>query len=122
MVYSVLNPGLLVPVYKDTKRDDETPDEYVVIMARSITGGLMQVCHIDVNYHVKDLAPGIPNIEKREAGETAVISLLHGVDDYQADINIHIELDEKFAQQTVRNEALNEHYSNIRFIVRIINK
>lgn len=121
-VYLVLKGtgGLTVPVYKLEKPILKTPPaEYVVVNSLPISADVMQACTVNINYHVKNLAPGVPAIEKLETGTDAVILLLDKLFDQSGAVEILIDFD---SQETIRDEALNEHYSNIRFKVKIINK
>lgn len=122
-VYSILSDvatGLSVPVFKRIKPVDTDDVEYVVVKALPINAGVMQRCIVNVNYHVADYAGGIPDIDKLETGEVSVINLLdETVDQVSDEIDIMIDFS---TQEMMNNEELKEHYSNMRFLVRIINK
>ena len=115
-VYGLLKAagGLTVPVYKLTKPSREKPPVYVVINSLPITSGVMQRCHVNVNIHVSDPNPGVADINTLADLTTDVLTLLHQVD--ASGILIDFE-----SQEHIRDERLNEHYSNIRFFVKLVN-
>lgn len=106
------------PKYLTTKPTPKPSDaiipEYIVINSLPITPGPMQKCIVNVNYHVKDIAPGVKDSTKIEAGSNAVIAILNEVltTTYQIDIE---------SQETFRDEKLGEHFSNIRLSFKLIN-
>jgi hypothetical protein len=119
-VFTNLKAELSVPIFKYTNPTPKKVDEYVIINSLPISADIMQKCTVNVNYHVKDLSAGIPDIEKLETGTDNVLGLLDGIVDRDSEfIDILIDYE---SQETMRDEALQEHYSNIRFTVRIINK
>lgn len=117
IVYGLLS-SITVPKYRQTKPTPKTSDavikEYIVINSLPITPGPMQKCIVNVNYHVKDIAPGVKDSTKIEAGSNAVIAILNEVltTTYQIDIE---------SQETFRDEKLGEHFSNIRLSFKLIN-
>lgn len=121
-VFSVLKSagGLSISVFKQTKPTDKHLKEYTVINALPINSDVMQACIVNVNYHTKDLKAGYPDNERLDLTSSSIIALLDGVVD-QSNSSIDILIDYQ-SQETIREEALNEHYSNIRFSVKIINK
>ena len=79
----------------------------------------MQKCYVNVNYHVKDIDGGagvgfIPDSTKLEAGSALVLAALKQVT--AASFLIDFE-----SQETIREEGLTEHYSNLRFSFKNIN-
>lgn len=117
-VFKLLKAGLSIPVYKLTKPTAKDLAEYIVINSLPISSDVMQSCTVNVNYHTKDLAAGIPNNELLDLTEPVIIGLLDGVSSIGT-VDILID---SLSQETIRNEAQNEHYSNLRFSVKIINK
>lgn len=112
-VYSMLKAGT-IPVYKLLKPTKATHTSYVVINSLPINAGVLQKCYVNVNYHAKDLAPGIPDLNTLKAGTKTVMEIVEFVG--EKGIIIDFESQEYF-QET----QLDEHYSNIRLSVKIIN-
>lgn len=112
-VFSKVKPAFVIPVYKYENPTGKTDTEYIVINSLPINADVMQKCRINVNYHVKDKTPGILNEEKLVSATAAIMAV--------------IEVAEKgwiieFESQEYHSEPqLNEHYSNIRLSVKIIN-
>lgn len=107
------------PKYRNTKPSASTATEYIVINSLPINANVMQKCYVNVNYHVKDLNGGVgignvPDITKLEAGSTSVLSVLKKV----TTSNYLIDFE---SQETIREEQLGEHYSNLRFSFKNIN-
>jgi len=118
-VYSILKQlgGLSCPVYKYTKPTTLTLAEYAVVNSLPITGGVLQICRVNVNFHVKDLADGIPNVARLEIQSTFIMGLIEQVNDNALGIYIDIE-----DQNIEQSEKPGEHYSNFRLVVKILNK
>lgn len=112
-VFSKVKPAFVIPVYKYEKPTEKNDTEYIVINSLPINADVMQKCRVNVNYHIKDKKPGILNEEKLVSGTAAIMAV--------------IEVAEKgwiveFESQEYHSEPqLNEHYSNIRLSVKIIN-
>jgi hypothetical protein len=106
--------AITVPKYLTTKPTDADVAEYVVINSLPINADVMQKCYVNVNYHVKDLGEGIKDSVKLEAGSVAVLSILKKVSSgsYLMDFE---------NQETIREDQLGEHYSNLRFSFKFIN-
>lgn len=118
VVYGLLS-SITKPKYKKSKPTLAQPAEYIVINTLGIGADTMQICHVNVNYHVKDLNGGtgvgyVPDDTKIEAGTNAVKALLQEV----TSATYMIDFD---GQETIYEEALNEHYSNIKFSFKQIN-
>ncbi|WP_372932440.1 hypothetical protein [Mariniphaga sediminis] len=118
-VYSILNESVDVwlldlPIYKLTKPSKKKDTEYIVLNSLPIGPGVLQKCRVNVNYHVKDLSPGIPDLEKLEANTASLMALLEDVPAKGIIINFE-------SQEYFREDGLGEHYSNIRLSVKIVN-
>lgn len=114
-VYSLIKASeFQKPTYKLTKPSKKSHAEYIVLNALPIGPGVLQKCYVNVNYHVKDLSSGMPDLAKLEAGTTTLMTFLEEVT--ETAILIDFESQEYF-----REEALGEHYSNIRLSVKILN-
>ena len=119
-VYKILSESVTeveVPIYKHRSPSIRTlPDEYVVVNALPVGKGVLQSCIVNVNWHVKDEGMGMPDIESLEAGQNAVIALLH-LNDNNSD-SVYIEFE---SESTIAESEKESHYSNMRFKVVIKN-
>lgn len=115
-IYSLLTGtgGLSCPVYKLNKPTANKETEYVVINTLPVNAAVMQLCHVNVNYHVADLKPGMADTETLEDGTESIQALLHQKD--TTGILIDFE-----SQEYIREESLKEHFSNIRYLVKLLN-
>lgn len=113
LVFGLLT-SLTVPRFAYVKPTRYKIQEYVVINGLPINAAVMQKCYINVNYHVRDIEPGVPDMTKLQAGSTAVLNILQKVDgtDYLIDFE---------SQELFREEALEEHFSNLRFSIKTVN-
>lgn len=114
-VYRLISGSAIeTPVYKLTKITKKKDAEYIVLNALPITPGVLQKCYVNVNYHVKDLSPGMADMVKLQDGTSALMTLLENVP--AKGIIIDFEMQEYHSES-----QLEEHYSNIRLSVKIIN-
>ena len=118
IVYSLLG-SITVPKYLKTKPTKSTADEYVVINSLPINANVMQKCYVNVNYHVKDIDGGTsigltPDDTKLAAGTALALAALKKVTTTAYLIDFE-------SQETIREEQLGEHYSNLRFSFKNIN-
>jgi hypothetical protein len=118
IVYSLLG-SITKPKYRKTKPSNSTAPEYVVINALPINAQTLQRCYVNVNYHVKDIDGGpsiglIPDEAKLKAGAALVLTALEKVSTTSYLIDFE-------SQETIREEGLGEHYSNMRFSFKNIN-
>lgn len=114
-VYSLIKASeITTPLYKLNKPSKKSHTEYIVLNALPIGPGTLQKCYVNVNYHVKDLSSGMPDMATLEAGTAALMAELEIAN--VAGILIDFEQQEYF-----REDSLGEHYSNIRLSVKIIN-
>jgi len=118
IVYSLLG-SITVPKYRKTKPTKSTAIEYVVINSLPINANVMQKCYVNVNYHVKDIDGGTstgltPDDTKLAAGTALVLAALEKVTTTAYLIDFE-------SQETIREEQLGEHYSNLRFSFKNIN-
>jgi len=118
IVYSLLG-SITKPKYRKTKPSKSTATEYVVINSLPIDANVMQRCYVNVNYHVKDIDGGagvgfIPDDTKLQAGTVLVLSALKKVTTTAYLIDFE-------GQEIIREEQLQEHYSNLRFSFKNIN-
>lgn len=100
--------SITVPKYPKTKPDALQPSEYIVVNTLGIDADLMQVCHVNVNYHVKDITQGTPDNAKIKAGEALVMAILNKVTATSYMIDFEGQYDEREPNQ-------NEHLSNLKF-------
>ena len=118
IVYSLLG-SITKPKYRKTKPSKSTATEYVVINSLPIDANVMQRCYVNVNYHVKDIDGGVgvgftSDDTKLKAGTALVLSALKKVTTTAYLIDFE-------GQDTIREEQLQEHYSNLRFSFKNIN-
>jgi len=118
IVYSLLG-SISKPKYLDTKPTNVNPAEYVVVNSLPINANVMQKVYVNVNYHVKDIDGGptvglIKDTAKIEAGSALVLAALKQVTTTAYLIDFE-------SQETIREEQLGEHYSNLRFSFKYIN-
>jgi hypothetical protein len=118
IVYSLLG-SITKPKYRKTKPSKSTATEYVVINSLPINAQTLQKCYFNVNYHVKDIDGGtstgfIPDEAKLKAGSVLIMAALTKVSTTAYLIDFE-------GQETIREEGLNEHYSNLRFSFKNIN-
>jgi hypothetical protein len=100
--------------YLFTKPTDTVLSEYIVINALPINADVMQKCYVNVNYHVKDLAQGTPDVTKITSGTTQVMAILKKVSSTSFLIDFE-------SHELMREDALGEHFSNMRFSFKFIN-
>lgn len=112
-VYTLLS-GMNKPLYKLEKPAKNVHTEYIVVNSLPINSGVLQKCYVNVNYHVKDLSPGIPNMTLLESATASLMVIL--TSNSSSGILIDFE-----SQEYIKEESLNEHYSNIKVSVKIIN-
>uniref|UniRef100_A0A6M3JSN6 Uncharacterized protein n=1 Tax=viral metagenome TaxID=1070528 RepID=A0A6M3JSN6_9ZZZZ len=118
IVYSLLG-SITVPKYRNTKPTKSTATEYIVINTLPINAQTLQKCYVNVNYHVKDIDGGtstglIPDDIKLAAGTALVMAALEKV-------STTVFLIDFESQETIREEQLGEHYSNLKFSLKNIN-
>lgn len=113
-VYSILKTGNVKPLFKWLKPTNKKAPEYTVINALPVGDGVIQKCRVNVNFHAKDLNAGIPDIETLETATATIMGLVQEV--AQRDIVIEFE-----SQQYIKEPQLEEHYSNIRLSVKMLN-
>ena|GEM_PF-3583389 len=118
IVYTLLG-SITKPKYLKSKPTKSTATEYVVINSLPVNANVMQKCYVNVNYHVKDTDQGtgvgfVPDSAKLEAGSALVLAALKQVSTTSYLIDFE-------GQETIREESLGEHYSNLRFSFKNIN-
>ncbi|HCY40438.1 MAG TPA: hypothetical protein DHV48_03655 [Prolixibacteraceae bacterium] len=114
-IYRLISGSAIeTPVYKLTKPSKKKDAEYIVLNTLPISAGVLQKCYVNVNYHVKDLSPGMADMVTLQEGTNALMALLEDV----PAIGIIIDFE---MQEYHRESQLEEHYSNIRLSVKIIN-
>jgi hypothetical protein len=113
IVYLLLG-SITKPKYLKTKPTSANDAEYIVINSLPINADVMQKCYVNVNYHVKDIITGTPDSVKIEAGSQVVLTVLKQVTTTSYLIDFE-------SQETIREEGLGEHYSNLRFSFKNIN-
>lgn len=102
------------PKYKDTKPTIKNDAEYIVINCQPITADVHQKTHVNVNCHVKDITGGVPDRAKLDSLAQSVLTILEKAT--LTGVLIDYE-----SSELIREENLQEHYMNLKFIVNIIN-
>ena len=117
-IYGYLKGKTGVPsaIYKQQKPANTAGTSYVVINSLPVNAGVLQMVTVNVNYHVQDLAPGIPDFATLKTGTATILALLEKVDS-QTD-GIYLDFD---AHAIYSEPQSNETYSNIRIKVKILN-
>lgn len=100
--------GLPVNKYTLVKPTKNTDSEYIVLNALPINADVMQKCIVNVNYHVKDIADGVPNLARLEAGAQSVLAILRKVSTTTYMIDFE-------GQELFQEQAQREHFTNLRF-------
>jgi len=117
IVYGLLS-SINVKKYRITKpplKVGQIPEsEYIVINSLPIPADVMQKVFVNVNYHVLDLASGVPDSEKLLTGSNRILAVLKKV----TGANYMIDFEQ---QETHREESLGESFSNLRFSFKYIN-
>jgi hypothetical protein len=115
IIYAQL-ASISVPKYKLLKPTGITPPpaEYIVINSLPVPADVMQKVYVNVNYHVKDLASGLPDKVKLAAGSIAVLDILQKVSTTAYLIDFE-------GQATYQEQGQSEHFSNLRFSIKYIN-
>ncbi len=118
IVYGLLS-SITVPKYRHTKPTKANDAEYIVINSLPIDANVMQKCYFNINYHVKDIKDpagpsGIADETKLQAGAEVIMAILKSV----TSITYLIDFER---QEVIREAALEEHYSNLRFSFKNIN-
>lgn len=113
LAYGLLS-SITKPKYLFTKPSTSTAEEYVVINSLPINADVMQKCYVNVNYHVKDIQEGVPDIVKMAAGSALVLTAINTVSNTTYLIDFE-------SQEVIREDALGEHYTNLRFSIKFIN-
>lgn len=105
------------PKYLKESPQDLSPlvREYVVINSLPINADVMQKCYVNVNYHVKDIGPGRYDYTTLASASQMIITAL---DHYTAS-SYMIDFE---SQETIGEAERGEHYSNLRFSFKYINK
>ena len=105
------------PKYLKSSPEDLSPSvkEYVVINALPINVNVMQKCYVNVNYHARDIGPGRYDYTTLASASQFIASALDGVtaSSYMIDLEY---------QKTIPEPKRGEHYTNMRFSFKYINK
>ena len=94
--------------------------ECIVINTLPIGRGVMQKCIVNVNYHVSDIAKGVPDSAKLQAVSDQIIGILKEYTSINVapDPSYLIDIE---GQETIREQNQVEHFSNLRFSFKLIN-
>ncbi|PZX18107.1 hypothetical protein LX69_01144 [Breznakibacter xylanolyticus] len=113
-VYDLVKTGAL-PVFKLNKLG--THSEYVVVNAMPMTGVELKKCFVNVNIHVADIkisdGTTVANTKRLEELSTQYAGMLEEID--TNDMALYY-----VSQGIEREEALKEHYANIKLMCKLI--
>ena len=117
-VYAYLKGKTGVPaaIYKHSKPSNTAGTSYVVINSLPVNAGVLQMCNVNVNYHVQDLAPGIPDFATLKTGTAALMDLLTTVDSQTSGVFVDFDSHAIYSEPQI-----DETYSNIRLKLKILN-
>lgn len=90
-----------------------TQDEFIVLNALAIGADVLQQTIVNVNYHVKDIAPGVADFSTLQSGTASILQAL--TEEFQNDALPIFDGQEYFREDGY-------HYSNVRVKVNILNK
>lgn len=114
-VYKVVSGAFQLPVYNFEKPIKDSASQYIVINSLPVDADKeLQTAFVNINIHVHDLDEGIPDNDALDDLTSQVFSL---VDDATVD-NIYFSV---MSQGQETEDALNEHYSNIKVKCKILN-
>lgn len=115
IVYGLLST-ITVPKYRHHRPAETKDPQFVVINCLPIDANVLQKCFVNVNYHVRDISPGIPDETKLDTGAAAVLALLKEVTATNKTYMIDFE-----GSQTFQEQGQEEHYINLKFSFKNIN-
>lgn len=105
------------PKYLKESPQDLSPTvkEYVVINSLPVNADVMQKCYVNVNYHAKDIGPGKYDYTTLASASQTILTALKAVtaSGYLIDFE---------SQETIGEPERSEHYTNLRFSFKYINK
>ena len=105
------------PKYLKESPQDLSPTvkEYVVINSLPVNADVMQKCYVNVNYHAKDIGPGKYDHTTLASASQTILTALKAVtaSSYLIDFE---------SQETIGEPERSEHYTNLRFSFKYINK
>lgn len=106
-------------IFKYLKPDNKSPRYYITLNTLPISSGVLQKCYLNVNCHAVDLGPGQPDMEALNQVSNNVLNML---DNVTRDVETTTMLVDFETEETFRESSLKEHYKNLRFSVKIINR
>ena len=115
-IYHKLKLAVTDPVYQYSRPADCKDAAYYVINSLPIGNGILQKCIINVNAYCNEISPGRQDSLLLTAMSNLVISTLDNTCDDTGYVFIYFQ-----QQNTYPGEELKDHYSNMRFDIRLIN-
>ena len=103
------------PKYPHNRPAKNPPVKFIVVNGFCVAPGIMQRFVINVNCHARNISSG--NID-RVSLDTMAKSVLGILEEFDAPNDLIIEAD---GEEIFSEPNCNEHYSNLRFIVKSIN-
>lgn len=115
----ILIIGLLSTVnvvkYPHNRPSKNAPAKFIVVNGFCIVPGIMQKFAINVNVHARNISSNIDRVTLDSISKS-VLTLLEEYDS-PGELIIEADTQEIFAEES----SIDEHYSNLRFIVKSIN-
>ena len=90
------------------------PAKFIVVNGFCTAPGIMQKFVVNVNCHARNISGNIDRVALDEMS----VAVLNILEEYDSPNDLIIEFD---AQETFPEAQFDEHYSNLRFIVKSIN-
>ena len=101
--------------YPHNRPTKNAPAKFIVVNGFCIVPGIMQKFVVNVNCHARNIAEG--NID-RVTLDAMSVAVLNVLEEYDSPGELIIEFD---TQEIFQEPNVDEHYSNLRFIVKSIN-
>ena len=115
----ILIIGLLSTVnvvkYPHNRPSNNAPAKFIVVNGFCTVPGIMQKFAINVNVHARNISSNIDRVTLDSISKS-VLTLLEEYDS-PGELIIEADTQEIFAEES----SIDEHYSNLRFIVKSIN-
>lgn len=102
--------------YKHVRPSSDSPAKFIVVNAFAVGTGAMQKFVMNVNVHAKNKSGGNPDIVSLASISQSVLDVL---EDYASG---DLLIDLQSTEENIPEAQFDEHYSNLRFSLKIINK
>lgn len=102
------------PKYPHDRPVKNAPQQFIVVNGFCTVPGIMQKFVVNVNCHARNITGNIDRVALNQMSQ----SVLEILEEYDSPNDLIVEFD---AQETFSEAQFDEHYSNLRFIVKSIN-